>query len=183
MANHELGAPPKAKAGRDATHIAIVPMIAAEGLTPGNHVGVMQVEGSPMTASTSFAPHIGIVDPFLKEYIKKGKRFYLCLYPGSVVGLTHVYTHPVLDGPSVESSAAWIEVWSKAQGIDMVDLMEHAEQWVDANKDKMTYDGFWSEGGRFEGQGLPEEFWDHYDRVMSTTVPKHARSNFFSCAC
>ena len=186
MANYELGKPPKKGAGRDATHIAIVPVIAAEGLCPGQHVGVMKVNDQPMTAAKTFKPHIGIVDPFWPNGylgVKKGQRFYLCLYPGSVTGLAHVYTHPILDGPSVETSKDWIEKWAEAQKISYLDLMDAATHWLDANREKLTYDGYWIEGGRFEGQGLPDEFWDHYDRVTNSTTPGHAKLNFFSCSC
>lgn len=187
MANYELGHPPKKGAPRDATHVAIVPVISAEDwLSPGAHVGIMKVEGKPITAAKSFSPHIGIVDPFLKKHysgLKKGQPFYLCLYPGTVTGLAHVYTHPELDGPSVEGSKAWIELWASKQKVDFIDLMEHAEAWVQANQEKMNYDGYWSEGGRFEGQDLPKEFWDHYEKVMGVKVPAHAKENFFSCSC
>lgn len=168
-------------AERDATHVAVVPMIAAEELAPGEHVGLVD-DKDKSAAGTDTQQLIGIVDPFLVAKVKIGQRFYLCLYPRSVTGLRHQYAHPVLDGDSASISKDWISKWAAANGILYGDLMYHAKLWVE------SYDGqygnaYWVEGGRFEGQRLPAEFWDHYDRVTETRTPEKARSSFFSCAC
>ncbi|MDB5386331.1 MAG: hypothetical protein JWM11_1977 [Planctomycetaceae bacterium] len=77
---------------RDAVHIALAPVTAVEWLRPGQHVGLVQ-EGNVELVGPS--PHnIGIVDPYLREDIEPGQRFWLCLYPGTVTGLRHVWTHP-----------------------------------------------------------------------------------------
>jgi len=77
------------KLGRDAVHVAIAPVIAAECLIAGEHVGLL-ADG---TASTH-AAHIGIVDPFLAVDVMAGQRFWLLLYPGTITDLRHVWTHP-----------------------------------------------------------------------------------------
>lgn len=77
---------------RDAVHIALAPVTAAERLAPGQHVGLVH-EGNVELVGP--CPHnIGIVDPFLTEDIKPGQRFWLCLYPDTITGLRHVWTHP-----------------------------------------------------------------------------------------
>jgi hypothetical protein len=76
-------------ARRDAVHVAIAPVVAAETLSPGQHVGLT----GDGRAGTSAAP-IGIVDPFLTEDVREGQRFWLCLYPNTVTSLRHVWTHP-----------------------------------------------------------------------------------------
>ncbi len=40
---------------------------------------------------------VGIVDPFLQRSVLQGQRFYLCLFPGTVTSLRHVWTHPALE--------------------------------------------------------------------------------------
>lgn len=75
-------------ARRDAIHVAVAPVEAAEDLLPGQHVGL--VVGK---ASAGVEP-IGVVDPFLTATILKGQRFWLFLYPNTVTSLRHVWTHP-----------------------------------------------------------------------------------------
>jgi hypothetical protein len=74
---------------RDAIHVAIAPVVANESLEPGQHVGLNE-EGK---ATNKTENPIGIVDPFLKERVPKGFRFYLCLYPNTVTSLRHHWSH------------------------------------------------------------------------------------------
>lgn len=78
---------------RDAVHIALAPVTAAERLTPGQHVGLVQQDNVELAGPCRH--NIGIVDPYLSEPVEAGERFWLCLYPGTVTGLRHVWTHPV----------------------------------------------------------------------------------------
>jgi hypothetical protein len=82
---------------RDAIHIAVAPVTAAvtagEDLGPGWHVGFIRT-GDTETVGPSDQP-IGLVDPFLQQPVRKGERFWLFLYPNTITGLRHVWTHPV----------------------------------------------------------------------------------------
>ncbi|HEY7426992.1 MAG TPA: hypothetical protein VH682_22345 [Gemmataceae bacterium] len=77
---------------RDAIHIAVAPVTAAHRLAPGQHVGLVQ-EGNPERVGPCDR-NIGVVDPFLKGEVEPGQRFWLFLYPGTITGLRHVWTHP-----------------------------------------------------------------------------------------
>lgn len=67
---------PDSTAGRDAVHVAVIPMLALRVMQPGEHL-------------TN-----GVVDPFLKNPVLPGQWYYLCLFPGTVTSLRHVWTHP-----------------------------------------------------------------------------------------
>jgi hypothetical protein len=77
---------------RDAIHIAIAPVMAAYRLTPGQHVGLVQEGNLELVGPCDC--NIGIVDPFLAAEVEPGQRFWLFLYPGTITGLRHVWSHP-----------------------------------------------------------------------------------------
>lgn len=77
---------------RDAVHIAIAPVTASGTLAPGQHVGFV-AEGNLETVGVS-EDTVGIVDPFLREPVREGQRFWLFLYPNTITRLRHVWTHP-----------------------------------------------------------------------------------------
>ena len=76
-------------ARRDAIHVAVAPVTAGQRLQPGQHVGL-----DADRRATSGYPRIGIVDPFLIDDVEEGQEFWLCLYPNTITGLRHVWTHP-----------------------------------------------------------------------------------------
>jgi hypothetical protein len=78
---------------RDAIHIAVAPVTAANRLTPGQHVGL--VEEGNLELAGPCEQNMGVVDPFLVNMVEPGQRFWLFLYPGTITGLRHVWTHPV----------------------------------------------------------------------------------------
>jgi hypothetical protein len=57
-----------------------------------------------------------------------------------------------------------------------------AIDWVD-DKENGGFGEYWVDGGKFEGESLPEEFWDHYESVKGKKVPQAHRGSFFSCSC
>ena len=77
---------------RDAIHIAVAPVTAAQYLQRGEHVGFVE-DGNTELVGSSTNP-IGIVDPFLAADVETGQRFWLFLYPGTITSLRHVWTHP-----------------------------------------------------------------------------------------
>lgn len=82
-------------ARRDAIHIAVAPVTAGMDLGPGQRVFINS-HGDAMLAVGEVKP-TGIVDPFLAGPVMTGNRFYLCLFPGTVTGLRHVWSHPAFE--------------------------------------------------------------------------------------
>ena len=78
--------------GRDAIHIAVVPVTAARQLYPGARVG--RDPDDPSRFSNRSETLVGIVDPFLTKAVAEGERFWLFLYPNTITSLRHVWTHP-----------------------------------------------------------------------------------------
>src|SRR3954465_15243171 len=105
-----LGQEPSPDASRDAIHVAIMPVVAGVGLSPGEHVSIK----SDNTAWRR-GQSIGIVDPFRKETVLAGERFWLCLYQKTVTGMRHHWSHPAFDDQDASSvgrnaSAAYLHI-------------------------------------------------------------------------
>lgn len=90
---------------RDAIHLAVEPVIAAERIPVGADIIVMfpgttgtgngkaycQVLGTRLGRGEG----TGIADPFIKkDFIEVGERFWYVMYPRQVHSLRHVWTHP-----------------------------------------------------------------------------------------
>jgi len=77
---------------RDAIHLAVEPVVAAEDLFPNDDVGL----NSEGRASKFAVPHLGKVDPFLRRSVHLGDSFWLVVYPGAITSLRHVWEHPLM---------------------------------------------------------------------------------------
>lgn len=158
---------------RDAIHIAVAPVAAAVRLVPGQHCGI----NSAGKADPGVDPPIGVVDPFLKGFVLDGEKFWLYLYPGSITTLRHEWSHPSFAGdgtPVASESEAWLRNYASGLSESYEDVLSHAKDYQD-NGD------YWCEGGRFEGEWVPDEFWTHYENVTGKKVKD--RGSFYSCAC
>jgi hypothetical protein len=113
---------------KDAIHVAVAPVVAAMRLIPGMHVG-MDDQGR---ATNRTDKPIGVVDPFLQQFIVEGEKFWLFLYPGSITSLRHDWTHPAFEVQKVEptSDKAESEKW----------LREYADKYYDYTDPKDRYE-------------------------------------------
>ncbi len=165
--------------GRDAIHLAVEPVIAAETLRPGEHVGF--IKGGVGRCDKP----IGIVDPFVIG-VKKGERFWLVLYPRTITSLRHVWTHPEFPDAKVPEiktetsdqikSKQWLEAYAARLGSDYNELIEQTKAYLD-------HDEYWNEGDRFEDEYLDKDFWAYYQIATGTVVPRSKQNSFFSCSC
>lgn len=96
------------EAGRDAVHVAVAPVIANERLQPGQDIGL--VEGQEVVGVVD--DPIGIVDPFLKNPVVKGQRFWLFLYPNTITSLRHEWTHQSFSTESRDVSESWLRLYA-----------------------------------------------------------------------
>lgn len=96
----KLGEAPTEKDERDAIHIAVVPVEAAMDFMGQTHCAIARIEGKLMAApkyGRSVDGACAVVDPFMRGSPKRGDKFWALLYPGTAIGLRHVYRHPALD--------------------------------------------------------------------------------------
>jgi hypothetical protein len=170
---------------RDAIHLAVEPVIAAHDMEPGAHIGLM-----PDGRASELADNkLGIVDPFLKDGVVAGERFWLVVYPRQITSLRHVWEHPAFPAspdvtlaPRYSESEQWIRDFADRVSLHYDVLMEGARDWIDSKKR-----GQWGEylcfGGLLEGEYVPDEFWTHYEAVTGERVEEDHRGSFFTCSC
>ena len=172
MSDLKLGNLIEGEAKRDAIHVAIAPVFAAERLAPGQHVGFI---GDTVGACKN---SIGVVDPYLQAAVFKGDRFWLFLYPNTVTSLSHHWEHPAFEEKNelLDSAKQVLHATAKDAGLSYEALMEAAQDFLDNGE-------YMCQGGRWEGFGVPDNFWDSYERVTDVKVPHEKRYSFFSCSC
>lgn len=152
---------------RDAIHVAVVPIEAGMILYPGHHVGVEDGKASVNLK------HIGVVDPFLKDIVQEGEKFWLFLYPGSITSLRHEWLHPAFDNVTDPKSES--EKWLRKFCEDNPE-MDYDEMISELQKE----DGYIVQNGSESARdiGITEEFRRHFKNVTGVE-PK----GFFSCSC
>lgn len=175
---------------RDAIHLAVEPVEAAEKLFPGQDVGLTPAGFGAHTGTT----HLGIVDPFLKGPVYPGQRFWLVVYPRQIHSLRHVWTHPAFPddqgdearaGPAPDQTDLLVHLDWLRDFADRVDrtydeLMVAAKAWLDDEEYIVEYGSETWRGVMWDHQ---DEFWDHYEAVTGQKVHNASRGNFFSCSC
>lgn len=175
--------PADAVVGRDAFHIACAPVVAGCKLSPGERV---ELHEGKAVEDNGLA--IGIVDPLLEQDVWPGERCWLLLFPGTITGLRHVWSHPSFDAkvpedaihpPSVVSSSRkWLENIAPQFDVDYDELMRIAEAYQTCG-DIVTEQG--SDGWRDTFYSVDEEFWRHYEIVTGKKVKDTGSP--FSCSC
>jgi hypothetical protein len=142
--------------GRDAVHVAVISATAGETMHPAQNVGfsVLPTEGIEGTAS-ALADHLGIVDPFLKTNVRPGQRFWLYLYPRTITGLNHQWTHPAFPNEATGTvygtpgerlaSERWIREWAESYDVTYAEMIAAAKAWIESGD-------YFSRGGTFAAE-------------------------------
>lgn len=189
--------------GRDAIHVAVVQAECGdERLFPGELVRISTATGK--ATSNAGAPFIGVVDPFLRRsfyspvhgqdvpvdhddgVIRKGELFFIFLFPQTITGLRHEWTHPILDAPQKELSEAerWLRGFADRWSMNYDDLIDAATsredgewgQYITAlGKDLHSYEELGSDGPLF---------WENLEKLTGQKFEDNHRKKFtWSCTC
>jgi hypothetical protein len=161
---------------RDAIHIAVAPVEAAEELRPGDRIGFVEADNT-VRVGKSPTP-IGIVDPFLTDRVWKGARFWMVLLPNTITSLRHDWTHPAFGPSMIAESRAWIETFAAELDQTYNRLIAAAEQWI--YDEEYTYDN--AEVYKRIDRAMWPLFWHHFEIVTGTKVKNH-EDTFFTCSC
>ncbi len=182
----QIGKVPEPGSGRDAVHIAVVPVVAGADLESGCRVGPFD-DGTYGWEKTD--RYVGIVDPFLPNGVKRGTRFWLFLNPGSITSLRHVWTHPALPDEAVPAE----EEESDGLPKEVVDasrewLVKFAEEHGESFDDVMAWSTKYQETGQVEvgdftwmNYGSDGDFWSHWSVVTGLAIQRSG--NFWTCEC
>jgi len=164
---------------RDAIHIAVAPVVCVDSnLIPGAHVGFVKGEtpSNDEAVSAHAEKKLGIVDPFLRESVKRGERFWMFLYPNTITSLRHDWSHPAFEC-DVQHSREEIDKMSRIVGIRYERMMAAAAEYLEN-------DEYCHMGDNEDYNGVDfEQFWKHYEIVTGKKVNQDKKYCFFSCAC
>lgn len=159
---------------RDAVHIAIAPVVATQVLKPGQDIGFVEI-GDTQRVGVASTP-IGIVDPFLKQEVQAGQQFWMFLYPNTILGLRHDWTHPAFGR---FDSKKWLEKFASEVELTLDELIAAAKQFIATGDDYClgfeTPEIVWEES---------TNFWKHFEIFTGMTVSGRTKAEtFFRCAC
>lgn len=126
----QLGQTPATNAGRDAVHVAIIPVTAKEDLRRGDHVCLDEGrQAYRVTIKSKLAD--GIIDPFLpRQTVKRGEVVYMLLMPGRVTGMRHHWECSTIDGlddalevintnAAVAAAEKWLDQYIASEGYEL----------------------------------------------------------------
>jgi len=176
--------------GRDAIHIAVAPVVAAERLSPGQHIGLIGTDHAGRTDNP-----VGIVDPYLPAAVMKGDRFFLFLYPATITSLRHEWTHPAFVAQAAnafngggeyaplysrEDSEKWMRDFVERNDCGSYEaVVDAVRRFADGTDSYVIVRGHDASGR------IPSDFWPHAERILGKPVPRPVDSDdhYFSCSC
>ena len=182
-------------AERDAIHIAVVPLIAGESLSRGQHFrlafGVTDtaLPGDYNDKSEANGA-IGIVDPFLKGWcVEKGQRFWGLLFPGTVTGMRHHWKHPAFENVVTprDDHEKWLREFCDKWNFDFDQLIEAGVGDGDYESDYDRYvvaRGVDLHNADELDAGEESLFWSHLEAYTGKVFDDaHRKGMGWSCTC
>lgn len=174
--------------GRDAIHLAVEPVEAGEFLNIGDDL--VLIDGKAF-ASIHYPGKkaVGIADPFLRDNIKKGEKFWLIVYPRQITSLRHVWSHPDFpesDVPTTtvkQDSVKWMTEWAKEHmGYDYYGsrgdekLSDEEALGIAISAGHNTHVGPYESAAEY----INDEWWFHWEAITGVRGDREA---YFSCSC
>lgn len=173
---------------RDAVHFAVAPVQPAKGqfLRPGERVLLAPGSADTVVSWDYDGEPVGIIDPFLDGYVTDKDRCWLFLFPSTITGLRHEWTHPAFPNQSGAADAQQSEP-----------ALAYSERWLRGFAEKYRGDyeemiaGVADGSGAFFGRDLEysdfrsnSEFWRHVSIVTGKQFTEmHMENTSFRCAC
>jgi hypothetical protein len=167
-----LGKAPEELGDKDAIHVAIVAVRAANVISPGERVGLNEHR-----EAVSNPKGVGVADPFRKGNITRGQHFWLLLDQDAVPNVRHVWEHPRVDftppAREVVRNTTLLDA-AKELGVTYEQLLEACEYAVEHDRpakypgtfsadeldnaqDHIELWEVWSEWGSETGHYFPNE--------------------------
>ena len=104
------------------------------------------------------------------------------LAENSTVQTVQEPTQEVAEANKKSKAWAWIHDYADGLGLDVDELMDYADNWIDAER-RGSWGEYLCKGGDLEGERVSDEFWDHYDIVRDESTSSKERGSFFTCSC
>ena len=170
---------------RDAIHFALACVKAANDVVPGEHVKYNKEDNTISScALITMDNPTGIVDPFLKEIVRKDEYCWLFLYPQTITSLRHQWSHPSF--PTEENritneeiknlSEQWLRMYINGYSGNYEDVMKAIEEKDSACFScDLDYEHF---------SNKDSDFWKHVEIVLGKKLSdEHKDAVSFRCAC
>lgn len=183
--------------GRDAIHVAVFPVQAAENLRPGDHVS-LNGNGQAEWEAPADVTAVGIVDPFIVGKVSKGDWFWLLVYPRQITSLRHVWEHPSFPASQEtvapvgitasmeaeqrrkDASEQWLRAWIESADCPDFDTTIHTMM---AQRNGVSWENNYVHfDGRDAHGEIPAEAWLHLGIFMDVDLSGD-RPSYFSCSC
>lgn len=188
---------------RDAVHVAVMPVTAAVLLGPGDHIG-LDSDGQ----ATDKVRALGIVDPYLTVNVQPGQRFFMFLYPNSITGLKHRWTHASIPEDVMVVDPTGVPVNTLAMSVSREqaesELRRVCDRWEGPPYDDLiaalqSGESIHYEYGDTYGFNIGDEYIVMYGSDAHGSIPDHRRfwdlaeivvgrrlddrPQYFSCSC
>ena len=179
---------------RDAVHVAVICAVANCTLNAGEPV-VYKDGKAQLCTSWNEEISVGIVDPFLKEVVREGQKFWLFIKPRTVTSLKHDWDHPAIPADirtrrkteaqiTQERNEAeeWLKNWAKREHADWDEVLaEIKSELIMKANNTATIDCVSYGTGSTDIPQPATEFWKKVSLVVGVEIVD--APNYFSCSC